>query len=244
MSPTLEIPAQLAVFQEIRNNRVVKITSSGAGNVGRALLQQGAMTPVALADLLNLTSAAIRKHLDTLTEQGLVEFSERAPYGPGALSATRGRGRPARVFSLTAKGRAAFGQHEQSTALTAVKFLEKTAGEEAIVAFAAQLAQAFADKHPQVREFGTLPERVEALVSALNVDGYASDITQGLGDSTQICQHNCPVGDVAAEFPQLCEAERAMFSDLLGVHVTRLATIAKGNPICTTMVPNNRRETA
>lgn len=222
----------------------MKLTSSGAGNVGRALLQQGAMTPVALAELLNLTSAAIRKHLDTLTDQGLVEFSERAPYGPGALSAIRGPGRPARVFSLTPKGRATFGEHEQSTALSAVKFLEKTAGEPAVVAFAEALAQAFADNHPEIREFATLPERVEALVSALNVDGYASDITQGLGESTQVCQHNCPVGDVAAEFPQLCEAERAMFSDLLGVHVTRLATISKGNPICTTMVPNNRRETA
>lgn len=222
----------------------MKITSSGAGNVGRALLQHGAMTPVALAELLNLTSAAIRKHLDTLTEQGLVEFSERAPYGPGALNGSRGRGRPARVFSLTAKGRATLGEREQSTALSAVKFLENTAGQDAVVAFAEQLAQAFADKHPEIREYPTVQERVDALVSALNVDGYASDITQGLGDSTQICQHNCPIGDVAAEFPQMCEAERAMFSDLLGVHVTRLATIAKGNPICTTMVPHTRRETA
>ena len=202
------------------------------------------MTPVALAELLNLTSAAIRKHLDTLTEDGLVECSERAPYGPGALSATRGRGRPSRVFSLTAKGRAAFGEREVSIALSAVKFLEQTAGEQAVVDFATAIAQAFAEKHSHISECETVEERVEALVAALNVDGYASDITQGVSDSTQICQHNCPIGDVAAEFPQMCEAERAMFSDLLGVHVTRLATIAKGNSICTTMVPQIRRETA
>jgi len=202
------------------------------------------MTPVALAELLGLTSAAIRKHLDTLTEAGLVEFSERAPYGPGALSSSRGRGRPARVFSLTAKGRATFGEREDSTALSAVRFLQQVAGEQAVVEFATEIAKSFAENHAQIRDLPTVQDRVEALVFALNTDGYASDLTQGASDSTQICQHNCPIGDVAAEFPQMCEAERAMFSDLLGVHVTRLATIAKGNPICTTMVPNTRRETA
>ena len=202
------------------------------------------MTPVALAELLGLTSAAIRKHLDTLTDAGLVEYSERAPYGPGALTSSRGRGRPARVFSLTAKGRATFGEREESTALSAVRFLQQVAGEQAVVDFATAIAKTFAESHAQIRQLPTVQARVEALVSALNTDGYASDLTEGASDSTQICQHNCPIGDVATEFPQMCEAERAMFSDLLGVHVTRLATIAKGNPICTTMVPNTRRETA
>ena len=234
----------MAVIREIRNNGVVKITNSGAGNVAQALLQHGAMTPVALAELLNLTSAAIRKHLDTLTEQGLVEFSERAPYGPGALNSSRGRGRPARVFSLTAKGRATFGKREESIALAAVKFLEQKGGEEAVIEFAQQLAATFAANHPEITAQNSMTDRVHALVEALNSDGYASDITKGAGNAAQICQHNCPIGDVAEQYPQICEAERAMFSELLGVHVTRLATIAKGNPICTTMVPNTRRETA
>jgi hypothetical protein len=42
---------------------------------------------------------------------------------------------------------------------------------------------------------------------------------------------------VAAEFPQLCEAETAAFADLLGTHVQRLATIARGDAACTTHVP-------
>jgi hypothetical protein len=41
---------------------------------------------------------------------------------------------------------------------------------------------------------------------------------------------------VAAEFPQLCEAETEAFSRLLGVPVRRLATIAHGDGICTTHV--------
>ncbi|MSV47083.1 MAG: transcriptional regulator, partial [Actinobacteria bacterium] len=42
---------------------------------------------------------------------------------------------------------------------------------------------------------------------------------------------------VAAEFPQLCEAETRAFSELLGTHVQRLATIAHGDGVCTTFVP-------
>jgi predicted ArsR family transcriptional regulator len=42
---------------------------------------------------------------------------------------------------------------------------------------------------------------------------------------------------VAAEFPALCDAEAEAFSRLLGTHVTRLATLAHGDGVCTTLVP-------
>jgi hypothetical protein len=41
---------------------------------------------------------------------------------------------------------------------------------------------------------------------------------------------------VAAEFPQLCEAETEAFGRLLGTPVQRLATISRGDGICTTHV--------
>jgi len=54
----------------------------------------------------------------------------------------------------------------------------------------------------------------------------------------EICQHHCPVAHVAAEFPEICEAETEIFSQVLGTHVQRLATIAHGDGVCTTFVPN------
>jgi hypothetical protein len=44
------------------------------------------------------------------------------------------------------------------------------------------------------------------------------------------------VAHVAAEFPQLCEAETEAFGRLLGTPVQRLATISRGDGICTTHV--------
>jgi hypothetical protein len=45
---------------------------------------------------------------------------------------------------------------------------------------------------------------------------------------------------VAAEFPQLCEAETQVISRLVGTHVQRLATIANGDGVCTTHIPRRR----
>jgi hypothetical protein len=45
------------------------------------------------------------------------------------------------------------------------------------------------------------------------------------------------VRDVAAQFPQLCDAETAALGRLLDVHVQRLATIAHGDGVCTLHIP-------
>ena len=52
------------------------------------------------------------------------------------------------------------------------------------------------------------------------------------------CQDR-PIAHVAAEFPQLCEAETEFFARTLGRHVQRLATIAHGDGVCTTNVPHS-----
>jgi predicted ArsR family transcriptional regulator len=183
-----------------------------------------------------LTPAAIRRHLDLLEEQGLVDSREQRVYGH------RGRGRPAKVFALTDVGRARFYSAYDDLAIKAMKFLQRTAGAEAVAQFAAErnadaearYASAVANKAP-----GVTP--AQALAGALSADGYAAS-TQPAVAGEQLCQHHCPVAHVAEQFPQLCEAETAAFSRVLGVHVQRLATIAHGDGVCTTHIPRTRPE--
>ena len=80
-------------------------------------------------------------------------------------------------------------------------------------------------------------ERTEALAKALSADGYAATARSAPAAGEQLCQHHCPVAHVAEQFPQLCEAETEVFSQLLGTHVQRLATIAHGDGVCTTFIP-------
>ena len=79
-------------------------------------------------------------------------------------------------------------------------------------------------------------DRAQALAAALTAEGYAATAS-AISSGGQLCQHHCPVAHVAAEFPQLCEAETAVIGRLVGTHVQRLATIAHGDGICTTHIP-------
>jgi predicted ArsR family transcriptional regulator len=152
-------------------------------------------------------------------------------------SGHRGRGRPARTYGITDAGRAEFPHAYDDLANTALRYLRDTGGEQAVAAFAAHRADALAvalaaDIDPDA----SVSTRVGSLAGSLTVHGYAAT-TEGAHAGVQICQHHCPVAHVAAEFPQLCEAETRAFEQVLGTYVQRLATIAHGDGVCTTHVP-------
>ena len=206
--------------------------------VARLVLERGPQTAAALAEQLGLSAAAIRRHLDGLTADGiLVETVARRPIHPG-------RGRPARAYALTDAGRAAFPHAYDDLATTALRYLRDTEGEAAVTAFAehrgAMLEQALA---PAVARRTGVMDRAQGLAVALTAQGYAATTeTAALpgaegATGVQVCQHHCPVAHVAAEFPQLCEAETRAFARVLGTYVQRLATIAHGDGVCTTHVP-------
>ncbi len=200
--------------------------------VARAILENGPSTAAALAELLDLTPAAVRKHLDALLAEGLVEAREQRVYGH------RGRGRPARVFALTDTGRSVFYQAYDQLAVEALRFLAQTVGEDAVRRFAESRLAELERKYRPLLERTPLAERPTVLAQALTADGYAATARAAPATGgAQLCQHHCPVAHVAEQFPQLCEAETEVFARLLGTHVQRLATIAHGDGVCTTYVP-------
>ncbi len=73
-------------------------------------------------------------------------------------------------------------------------------------------------------------------------EGYAAAVRESPAGE-QLCQQHCPVSHVAHEFPQLCEAETEAISRVLDRHVQRLATIAHGDGVCTTCIPDVSRPT-
>jgi predicted ArsR family transcriptional regulator len=202
--------------------------------VATAMLEHGPVSAAALGELLGLTPAAVRRHLDAMTASGRVaEVAERPVRGK-----VRGRGRPAKLFALSEAGRNTFPHGYDELAVSALRFLHQTGGEQAVEAFAGQrLAGAEERYRGLLADDDALAARVGALTAALSADGYAAS-TQLAGSGVQICQHHCPVAHVAAEFPALCDAETAAFSRLLGTHVQRLATLAHGDGVCTTHIPH------
>ncbi|MFC9223968.1 helix-turn-helix transcriptional regulator [Streptomyces hygroscopicus] len=203
--------------------------------VARSILDHGPSTAAELAVRLELTQAAVRRHLDTLVADGVVEPREKRVYG------ARGRGRPAKVFALTDCGRDAFDQAYDQLAVDALRWIEQSAGggeagRAAVAAFARARLAAQAQGYRGAVEAAAPGRRTEALADALSADGYAATARSApVGE--QLCQHHCPVAHAAERYPQLCEAETEVFSQLLGTHVQRLATIAHGDGVCTTFIP-------
>jgi predicted ArsR family transcriptional regulator len=202
--------------------------------VARTILERGASTAAELAQSLDLTAAAVRRHLDALTAEGMLEARDQQVRG------VRGRGRPAKVFALTDRGRDEFDQAYDDLALQALRFLAVQGGDEAVAAFARQRVVELEDRYRPLLEQIDEHDRPRVLASALSDDGYAASVRQ-VPSGDQMCQHHCPVAHVAEEFPQLCAAETEVFSRLLGRPVQRLATIAHGDGVCTTHVPQSRR---
>lgn len=221
----------------------VKPTSTRAGGtpdgdaptrerVAKTILENGPSTAADLAARLDLTAAAVRRHLDHLTEDGTVEARDQKVYG------NRGRGRPAKVFALTDVGRDAFDQQYDDLAVQALRFVAETGGDAAVMEFARRrVAFVERDYAAVVAEDPTLSP-AEALAKVFTAEGYAASVrTLPIGD--QLCQQHCPVSHVAHEFPQLCEAETEAIGRVLGTHVQRLATIAHGDGVCTTCIPTS-----
>jgi predicted ArsR family transcriptional regulator len=215
--------------------------SAGAGSergtrarIARLILETGLASAAGLSARLGLTPAAVRRHLDNLLAEGMIEVREGRCYGG------RGRGRPARLFAITDAGRSAFEHAYDDLAASALRFLAERAGPDAVQEFAHRKISDLESRYRPVVGAAPASGRVQALAEALSADGYAASASTVRVSSgpvgEQLCQHHCPVAHVAAEFPQLCEAETEAFARLLGTPVQRLATISRGDGICTTHV--------
>ena len=202
--------------------------ASTRSRVARSILQHGPSTAAALADRLGLTPAAVRRHLAVLLDTSQVKSREQRIYGP------RGRGRPAKVFELTDLGRGTFYQAYDQLAIHALHYLREHDGEQAVNDFSVAVTGGVLKRFATL--VGEYDTPAEALVEALTAEGFVASL-QPVASGVQLCQYHCPVAHVAAEFPELCEAETRAFSQVLGSHVQRLATIAHGDGVCTTHIP-------
>lgn len=228
------------VKTEVREVVSVPAGHDDAGTRDRVMaliMQRGSSTAADIARVLAITPAAVRRHLTALTERGLVTTRERRTYG------ARERGRPAKVYVATDAGRADFVHAYDDLAVQVMEYLAATLGEESVTDFARDRFAGVEDRYRgamRQRLAGDPTGRMsplDALTEVLVDDGFMADV-HPVRTGEQLCQHHCPVSNVAARFPELCVAEAEVFGRLLGSHVQRLATIAHGDGVCTLHVPH------
>src|SRR2546430_5027349 len=168
----VDVAENLRPAGDLRHNDVVKNVGAAEGptrgQVARLILELGPSTAATLGGRLGLTPAAIRRHLDNLLAEGMIETRTARTYG------NRGRGRPAKVFVITDAGRSAFEHAYDDLASNALRFLSETAGPDAVTEFARKQGSDLERRYAPAVARGEPPGRVQALAEALSADGYAA----------------------------------------------------------------------
>src|SRR5690625_1404274 len=111
-------------------------SSSGAGTskstrqkVMHAVLSHGPVSAATIGKKLGLTAAAVRRHLDALEEEGLVEVK-------AVSGSQRGAGRPSRRYVVTQQGQVELGDDYLGVASGALSAIAELGGAEDLRSFA------------------------------------------------------------------------------------------------------------
>ena len=208
-----------------------------------AVLEHGPISAAELGELLGFTPAAVRRHLDHLARNGVIEVKRVARAGAGA-------GRPARRYVLSSQGQSSLGNDYLDIATIALQRLGELAGPEAVRQFAVERFGEMERRYaPVVEQAGPdITARAQVLSELLSRDGFVASAASieakaplpAALSSVQLCQGHCPIQQLAAQFPVFCDVETEVFSRLVGVDVRRLSTLARGGHVCTTHIPTGR----
>jgi DeoR family suf operon transcriptional repressor len=195
------------------------------------LLKQDQATAQELAETLDISPQAIRRHLKDLETEGLIEYK----------SVQVGMGRPQHVYYLSRKGRDRFPNHYQEFAVSLLDTLTETLGHEQASSILRKQWQRKALEYRDKVGTGSVQERVAKLVELRKAEGYmaewyaleANDSTNGAGHQYIFTEHNCAISNVAETFPSVCGHELEMFAAVLpDCTVERTHWINKGQHQC------------
>jgi predicted ArsR family transcriptional regulator len=182
-----------------------------------------------LAESQALSSQAVRRHLDGLRADGLIDVRQER----------HGVGRPAQLFFATERGEELGGRTYLQLLSRMFRHLEKldagqvsgADGHQVVDQVFSGIAEEVAADHKAEVRGETLDQRVEQVSRALHsegiVDGWSRD-----GDDFHLVNGECPYLRLAEMSEAACSADRHSIELLVGADVEQIKRIVDGAPIC------------
>lgn len=190
-------------------------------------LRRRAQSVADLAAELDLSEVAIRRHLQVLERDGLVDAETVHRDGPG---------RPRARYTLTDRAHRLFPDNSAQLAIELLTYLEEEYGAEALAGFMRWRAAQQGGRYAGALAGADSREGAERLAELLSADGYlaqAEQVTDTDGRTVlELTQGHCAIKEIAEQHPEICAYETQLFRDLLGTSVSREKTIAGGAPAC------------
>ncbi len=191
------------------------------------LRQSGPTSPDGLASALGASRTGVLQQLHALEEASLVTHAREK----------HGVGRPRHLYDVTPDAQDLFPADYAGFAASILAAVESVGGADLIEeVFAARRRQA--GERVRARLGGdldastTLLERARALAVIQDEGGYLAEAIVDGDGTIRLREHNCAIFKVARANGTACEAELALFRELLGAEVVRETHIANGDRCC------------
>ncbi len=193
-----------------------------------ALRTAGAASPDQIADTIGASRTGVLQQLHTLELAGLVTKTVLR----------HGVGRPRHVYDLTVTAQALVPANYGALAEAVLDAVRRIGGEELVqqvfearrAALKERLQKRLAERLPRS---ASLWERVSEVASFQDENGYLGRATREPDGTIRLCEHNCAISAVSGSNQEACDAELALFSEVLGARLVRESHIVSGARSCT-----------
>ncbi|WP_316568216.1 metalloregulator ArsR/SmtB family transcription factor [Neobacillus sp. YIM B06451] len=187
------------------------------------LKKETSMTVVSLTNHLNITHMAIRKHLNVLETDGLVNSRE----------ARQPMGRPLQIYSLSAKGEALFPKNYEGITLEFLQDIQELYGEDAVKDLFQKREKRLTDEYSRKIGEKSNPDKIKEIVSLQNEKGYMAAATKIDDHTYELVEYNCPILAVANQYKTACKCETQMLKNVLKTeNINRISCKADEDDHC------------
>lgn len=228
-----ELPESVAVsaFGHTPTNGATG-TLSSPSSLRRAILvnlrQRGPMSPDGLATHLGASRTGVLQQLHALEQGGLVSHEVER----------HGVGRPRHRYDVTPDAQDLFPMDYDGFAIGLIDAISAVGGDELLdEVLAARRRQLGEQLRAHLTEHlaadASLADRVREIAVVQDAAGYLAEALIAPDGTIRLREHNCAIFHVSRDVASCCEAELALFRDVVGTEVERESHIAAGDRSCT-----------
>ena len=189
------------------------------------LQEKGEASVGQLAVDLYLASATVRRHLDVLQRDRLVDYHQ----------VRKTLGRPEYTYSLTEEGQESLPKHYPQLLVALLNELSNLTREEISGFDGKGLSNLLFGKMAALFITSSASDddevRLSSLIQVLSEGDFMPEVEK-LGNAIRIHLHNCPFRSVALQHEVVCHVDRDIISNLLQVPVEQEHCIRNGDRSC------------
>ncbi len=189
------------------------------------------LTVTEMASRLGITEMAVRRHLNTLERDRLVETT----------LVRQAMGRPLNVYQLSEAADEQFPRNYSGLTVEFMRDIQEIAGEKAVHELFVRRENRLNDKYKKRMENKSFEQKVAELADIQNEAGYMVEWEKTEDGQYELKEFNCPIAKVANEYQNACSCELSLFQRMLGTdHVERTECLAKGGSYCKYLISEEK----